>query len=108
MKDSFSYYDILGIPNRASDDDIKRAYLNLAKKYHPDYNPHNRKLASHRFQAILEAYEAIKTREKRAAYNRKLRLAAENDNQKPAGDSIFSKLGTLFTINKQPHKETQK
>ena len=93
MKDNFSYYDILGIPNKASDDDIKRAYLNLAKKYHPDHNPHNRSIASRRFQAILEAYNALKTREKRAMYNRKLRIAAQNDNRKPTGNSFFSQLG---------------
>ena len=107
MINRYSYYDILGIPSKASDNDVKRAYLDLAKKYHPDRHPNNRKIASHRFQAIVEAYEAIKTREKRAMYNRKLRIAAENDNRKPAGNSSFSKLGTLFTPAKQP-KETQR
>ena len=112
MKDSFSYYDILGIPNKASDDDIKRAYLNLAKKYHPDHNPQNRSIASRRFQAILEAYNALKTREKRASYNRKLRTAAENDNHKPSGPSIFSQLGEWLSpasnSKKRPPEETRK
>jgi len=107
MKDSFSYYDILGIPSKASDDDIKHAYLALAKKHHPDHNPQNRLRASRNFQAILEAYNAIKTREKRAAYNRKLRMMAENDNKKPSGRSIFSKLGEIFTPSK-PEEVAQK
>jgi len=107
MKDSFSYYDILGIPSKASDNDIKRAYLELAKKYHPDQNPQNPKLASHRFKVIVEAYDAIKTREKRADYNRKLRTMAENDNTQTT-HSIFSQIGDLFRTNKREQKETQK
>lgn len=108
MKDSFSYYEILGIPSRASDQEIKRAYLALAKKYHPDQNPNNRISAARHFQIILEAYNSLKTREKRAAYNRKLRLAAENDNRKPAGNSIFSQIGEIFRSNKRDIKETNK
>lgn len=107
MKDSFSYYDILGIPNKSSDDDIKRAYLNLAKKYHPDQNPQNRKLASQRFKIIVEAYNAIKTREKRASYNRQLRMMAENDNTKQTS-GIFSRIGNLFAPPAREEKKTRR
>jgi len=108
MKDSFSYYDILGIPSKASDSDVKRAYLTLAKKHHPDHNPRNSMRASRNFQAILEAYNAIKTREKRAAYNRKLRTMAKNDNKKPSGQSIFSRIGDILTPSRQKQNETRK
>ena len=86
MKDSHSFYDILGISKTASDADIKRAYLALAKKYHPDRDLQNRKTAIKRFQMITEAYRSLETREKRASYNQKLRhLNAQNDNTKNQG-----------------------
>jgi len=108
MKNSFSYYEILGLPQKASDEDIKRAYLFLAKKHHPDQNPLNRARASRNFQAIVEAYNALKTRERRAAYNQRLRSLAENDNKKPANaNNIFSKLGS-FLSSQNRAKETQK
>ena len=104
MTNSTSYYDILGISKLSSDDDIKRAYLALAKKYHPDQNPHNRMTAARNFQKILEAYDTLKTREGRAEYNKKLRVAAENDNRNtPPG--LFS---TLNEWLRPQRKETQR
>ncbi|MCB9983337.1 MAG: J domain-containing protein [Rhodospirillales bacterium] len=89
-----SYYDILGISPKASDEDIKRAYLGMAKKFHPDRNPQNRRLAELRFQVINEAYAGLKTREKRAHYNRTRRLRAENDNKTNVG--VFAQIGEFF------------
>ena len=107
MTESSSYYDILGIPKRASDDDIKRAYLTLAKKYHPDQNPHNQAKSARNFQRVLEAYDTLKSRESRAEYNKKLRIAAENDNRQ-AG-SLFSNLSEWFRPKqKQTPKEAQR
>jgi curved DNA-binding protein CbpA len=91
MKESSSFYDLLGINKNASDDEIKRAYLLLAKKYHPDRNPQNRATAAKRFHKIAEAYRSIETREKRAIYNQKLRIAAENDNRRQSA-GLFSRL----------------
>ena len=108
MKDSFSYYDILGIPKQASDDDIKRAYLSLAKKYHPDQNPQNRRLAAQWFQIVLEAYNAIKTREKRAIYNSKLRTKAMNDNKGRKNSKLFSNIGEWFRPEARTARETRK
>ena len=108
MRDSFSYYDILGIPKQASDDDIKQAYLSLAKKYHPDQNPKNRRLASQRFQIILEAYDAIKTREKRALYNSQLRTKALNDNKTRQNTGLFSSISEWFRPEEKKVRETYK
>lgn len=50
------YYDILGVPRNASGKDIKKAYYQLAKKYHPDTNK-NDPNAQRKFQEVSEAYE---------------------------------------------------
>lgn len=61
------YYDILGVSRDASQDDIKRAYRKLARKYHPDVSKETD--AEERFKAVGEAYEVLKDPEKRAAYD---------------------------------------
>jgi curved DNA-binding protein len=61
------YYKILGVEREASQDDIKRAYRKLARKYHPDVSKEPD--AEARFKEVGEAYEVLKDPEKRAAYN---------------------------------------
>ncbi len=63
------YYKILGVDRKASEEDIRKAYRNLAKQYHPDYNPEN-KGAEERFKEINEAYEVLSDPKKRAHYDR--------------------------------------
>lgn len=63
------YYEILGISRDATEDDIKRAYRNLAKKYHPDLHPGDKE-AEQRFKEINEAYEVLSNPEKKAQYDR--------------------------------------
>jgi len=62
------YYKILGIEKTATQDDIKKAYRKLARKYHPDLNP-NDKEANRQFQQINEANEALSDPEKRKKYD---------------------------------------
>ncbi|MDP2918966.1 MAG: J domain-containing protein [Dehalococcoidia bacterium] len=62
------YYNILGVPRDASEQDIKKAYRKLARKYHPDVNPGN-KSAEEKFKGINEAYEVISDAEKRKKYD---------------------------------------
>lgn len=61
------YYDVLGIKRDATQDEVKRAYRKLARKYHPDINKEPD--AEDKFKALGEAYEALKDPEKRAAYD---------------------------------------
>src|ERR671912_1560337 len=62
------YYKILGVDKSASEDDIKKAYRKLARKYHPDLNP-NDKEAHKKFQQINEANEVLSDPEKRKKYD---------------------------------------
>lgn len=61
------YYDRLGLSKDASQDEIKRAYRKLSKKYHPDINKEPG--AEEKYKEILEAYETLSDAQKRAAYD---------------------------------------
>jgi curved DNA-binding protein len=61
------YYKIIGVERNAKQDEIKRAYRKLARKYHPDVS--KEKNAENKFKEVGEAYEVLKDPEKRAAYD---------------------------------------
>ena len=63
------YYEVLGVSKDASDDDIKKAYRKLAKKWHPDANPDNRKEAEEKFKELGEAYSVLGDAQKRKNYD---------------------------------------
>ena len=65
---SRDYYQVLGVRRDASDDDIKKAFRQKAKQYHPDTNPEDSG-AEARFKEVNEAYEVLSDEDKRAAYN---------------------------------------
>jgi curved DNA-binding protein len=66
MKD---YYSILGVPENAGDQEIKKAFRKLAFKHHPDTNPGNEKQAEERFKEINEAYAVLGDKIKRQQYD---------------------------------------
>ncbi len=68
MADKRDYYEVLGLQKGASDDEIKKAYRKLAKKYHPDVNPDNKE-AEAKFKEIGEAYEILSDSEKKSRYD---------------------------------------
>ncbi len=68
MADKRDYYEVLGLQKGASDDEIKKAYRKLAKKYHPDVNPGDKE-AEAKFKEIGEAYEVLSDSDKKARYD---------------------------------------
>ncbi len=70
MAESKDYYKILDVSKDATDDEIKRAYRKLAKKYHPDANPDNKQEAEAKFKEVNEAYSVLSDKTKRAQYDR--------------------------------------
>lgn len=63
-----NYYDILGVNKNASDDEIKKAYRSLAKKYHPDLNPGNSQ-AAEKLKEVNEAYSVLSDKTKKQNYD---------------------------------------
>ncbi len=64
------YYQTLGVPRNASDDDIKKAYRKLAMQFHPDRNPGKEEWANEKFKEINEAYGVLGNAAKRQQYDR--------------------------------------
>lgn len=92
------YYDIMGLAQDASQDEIKRAYRRLARKYHPDVSKEAD--AEVKFKELGEAYEVLKDPEKRAAYDQ-LRAGGYRSGEEfqppPGWDSGFEFSGGGFT-----------
>ena len=68
MADKRYYYEVLGISKGASEDEIKKAYKKMARKYHPDLNPDNKE-AEEKFKEVNEAYEVLSDPDKKARYD---------------------------------------
>ena len=92
------YYEIMGLARDASQEEVKRAYRRLARKYHPDVSKESD--AESRFKEVGEAYEVLKDPEKRAAYDQLLaggHRGGEEFRPPPGWDSGFEFSGGGFT-----------
>ena len=63
------YYEVLEVQKNATDEELKKAYRRLAKKYHPDANPDNKEEAEKNFKEVNEAYEVLSDKQKRQMYD---------------------------------------
>lgn len=69
MAQKRDYYEVLGVNKNATDEELKKAYRRLAKKYHPDANPDNKEEAEKNFKEVNEAYEVLSDAQKRRMYD---------------------------------------
>ena len=88
------YYETLGVSKGATDDECKKAYRKLAKKYHPDANPNNAE-AEQKFKDISEAYSVLTDPQKRAAYDQYGHAAFEGGGFGGFGGMEFD-MGDIF------------
>lgn len=85
-----TYYDVLDVPPRTSDEDVQFAWRRQALRWHPDRNPKNREQAERRLTLINEAYTVLKTRPQRDAYDRRIAaLISSRKKKEPAGKKLW-------------------
>lgn len=93
------YYEVLGVSKSATDSEIKKAYRQLALKYHPDKNPDD-KAAEDKFKEAAEAYEVLSNQEKRNRYDQfghaGVGGASGSNGYHMSMDDIFSQFGDIF------------
>ena len=91
------YYDTLGVPKNASDEDIKKAYRKLAMKHHPDRNQgDSAKAAEEKFKEAKEAYEMLSDEQKRAAYDQYGHAGVDPNMRGGAGAEGFGGFAEAF------------
>jgi molecular chaperone DnaJ len=70
MAEKRDYYEVLGVERQAGEEEIKKAYRQLARQYHPDVTKEDPKVAEERFKEISEAYEVLMDKPKRELYDK--------------------------------------
>lgn len=92
MAEKRDYYEVLGLKKGASEDEIKKAFKSMARKYHPDLHPDDKE-AAEKFKEINEAYEVLSDSEKRARYDQFGHAGVDPNYGGGAGAGGFSGFG---------------
>jgi molecular chaperone DnaJ len=96
------YYEVLGVAKTATEAEVKKAFRQLARKYHPDMNPDNKDAAAEKFKETAEAYEVLSDPEKRARYDQFGHAGFSNGDfsgfNGGNGDIGFGSFGDLFDV----------
>ncbi|MGI6094040.1 MAG: DnaJ domain-containing protein [Lachnospiraceae bacterium] len=115
-------YDVLGVSPSASDDEIKKAYRNLSRKYHPDVNVNNplADLAEEKFKEVQEAYDTImREREQGGGWSRDYRAGQQNyqntynGGQDPQLQEVYAMINSrrfqdaVYTLNRMSNRSSQ-
>ena len=91
------FYDILGVPKNAGEDEIKKAYRKLAMKHHPDRNQGDAsKAAEEKFKEAKEAYEMLSDPQKKAAYDQYGHAGVDPNMRGPGGGEGFGGFAEAF------------
>ena len=95
MAEKRDYYEVLGVDKNADDAALKKAYRQLAKKYHPDMNPGD-EAAAEKFKEASEAYGVLSDPDKRKQYDQFGHAAFEGGGAEGFGGFDFSSMGDIF------------
>lgn len=105
MAQQKDYYQILGVAETATEEEIKKAYREIAKKHHPDRNPGNKE-AEEKFKQASEAYETLGDKEKRSKYDQLRKLGAMGSRFGGGrGGFGFGDAGTTTTSDDMSYEE---
>src|ERR1035437_9044391 len=90
------YYEVLGVPKNASEEEIKKSYRKLAMKHHPDRNQGSAsKVSEEKFKEAKEAYEMLSNAQKRAAYDQH-GFAGVDPNMRGGGGEAYGGFAEAF------------
>jgi curved DNA-binding protein CbpA len=98
------YYRILGVAPIASQDDIRKAYRLLSKKYHPDLNPHLKTIAEDKMKELVEAYNVLNNPTKRKDYDRQpqFQIRRQKGSSRRSNDISGGDFSRRPTFKKEP------